>query len=102
MKIALNPNEMVVKAGDSSFMNNGHPVRGKLIITTQRIFFKPQSNGREYSELVIDPEDIRDVMTFNERLLFPNGLNIVTKNGTQNKFLVRKRNSWSEQIARMF
>jgi hypothetical protein len=102
MKIALNPNEMVVKAGDSSYMANGDSIRGKLILTTQRIYFKPEPNGVEHSDLEIQPGEIKDVMFFNEKILFPCGLNIVTKNGQQNKFLVKKRNSWSEIIVKMF
>ncbi len=101
MKIPLNPNEMVVKAGDSSYMTNGNSIPGKLILTTQRIYFKPESNGSQHEDLEIYPGDIRDVMFFNERFLFPSGLNIVTKNGIQNKFLVKKRNSWSEMIVKM-
>lgn len=101
MKISLNPNEMVVKAGDSSYMSNGHSIKGKLILTTQRIYFKPESNGTVHSDLEIYPREIQDIMFFNEKILFPSGLNIVTKNGTQNMFLVKKRNIWSEMIARM-
>jgi hypothetical protein len=102
MKITLNPNEMVVKAGDSSYMANGDSIRGKLILTTQRIYFKPEPNGVEHKDLEIQPGEIQDVMFFNEKILFPSGLNIVTKNGQQNKFLVKKRNSWSEIIVKMF
>lgn len=102
MKIALNPNEMVVKAGDSSYLENGSSVRGKLILTTQRIYFKPESNGKSYPDLEIQPAQIADVMFFNEKLFFPSGLNIVMKGGAQNKFLVKKRNSWSEMIVKMF
>lgn len=102
MKIALNPNEVVVKAGDSSFMDNGSTVKGKLILTNQRIYFKPALNGTAHDDMEINPAEIEDVMFFNEKFLFPTGLNIVTKNGIQNKFLVKKRNDWSEMIVKMF
>lgn len=101
MKIEMNPNEMVVKAADSSYMNHEDKVKGKLILTTQRICFSPETNGNPSKHLEIYPTEIEDVMLFNEKVLFPNGLNIVTKNGIQNKFLVKKRGSWSELIARM-
>lgn len=93
---------MVVKAGDSSYMENGSSIKGKLILTTQRIYFKPESNGTSHFDLEINPSEIEDVMFFNEKILFPSGLNIVTKGGNQNKFLVKKRNSWSEMIVKMF
>ena len=97
----MNPNEMVVKAGDSSYMTNGSSIKGKLILTTQRIYFNPASNGNPIKHLEIYPAEIEDVLFFNEKLLFPAGLNIITKGGTPNKFLVKKRNTWSEMIVKM-
>lgn len=101
MKIELNPNEMVVKAGDSRYMNNGDTIKGKLILTTQRVYFKPEVNGNPSSHIEIYPKEIEDVMFFNEKFLMPQGLNIVTKNGDQNKFLIKKRNDWSKMIVQM-
>ena len=102
MKIEMNPNEMVVKASDSSLMTNGNSIKGKLILTTQRIYFNPETNGNPGKHVEIYPGEIEDVMFFNEKLLFPSGLNIVTKGGNANKFLVKKRNTWSEMIVKMF
>ena len=93
---------MVVKAGDGNHMENGNSVKGKLILTTQRIYFKPATNGSPHDDLEINPTEIEDVMFFNEKLLFPSGLNIITKGGIANKFLVKKRTSWSEMIVKMF
>jgi len=101
MKIEMNPNEMVVKAGDSSYLSNGSSIKGKLILTTQRIFFNPEPNGNRNKHMEIYPNDIEDVLFFNEKLLFPSGLNIITKSGTHNKFLIKKRNRWSEMIVKM-
>lgn len=101
MKIEMNPNEMVVKAADSSYMNNGGETKGKLILTTQRIYFSPATNGSPEKHVEIYPTDIEDVMFFNEKILFPSGLNIVTTGGNQNKFLIKKRATWSQMIAKM-
>jgi len=101
MKIDMNPNEMVVKAADSCYMSNGSSIKGKLILTTQRIYFNPEANGNPNMHADIYPAEIEDVLFFNEKLLFSGGLNIITKGGTQNKFLVRKRNTWSEMIVKM-
>lgn len=101
MKIEMNPNEMIVRAADSSYMNSQSQVKGKLILTTQRIYFSPVVNGTSHDPLEIYPSDIKDVMLFNEKIMFSNGLNIITKDGVQNKFLVKKRSTWSEMIARM-
>ena len=102
MKIQMNPNEMVVKAADSNFLTNGSSIKGKLILTTQRIYFKPEINGDAEKHLEIYPDKIKEVMFFKDKILFPSGLNIITKDGIDNKFTVKKRSEWSEMIARMF
>jgi hypothetical protein len=101
MKIEMNPNEMVIRAGDCNHVSGGDSVKGKLILTNQRIYFKPETNGKSHSEIEIWPDEIKDVMLYKNRLFFANGLNIVTKNGSENKFLVKNRTGWSELIARM-
>ncbi len=101
MKIDMNPNEMVIKASDSGHVSNGNAIQGKLILTNQRLYFKPETNGQNHPNVEIWPDDIKDVMFFNNRFLFSNGLNIITKDGTENKFLVKNRSDWSKMIARM-
>ena len=101
MKIEMNPNEMVIKASDSSQVLNGSSIKGKLILTNQRLYFKASENGKRYNDVEIMPDDIKEVMLFNNRILFSTGLNIVTSNGIENKFLVKNRNDWSEMIVRM-
>jgi len=101
MKITMNPNEMVVKASDSSFLSNGNTIKGKLILTTQRIYFKPETNGKEYNDIEIYPNNIKEVMFFKNRPIMPTGLSIVTKDGVENKFLVSKRSSWNAEIVKM-
>jgi hypothetical protein len=101
MKINMNPNEMVIRAGDSNHVSNGNTTKGKLILTNQRLFFKPETNGQIHPDVEIWPEEIKDVMFYNNRILFSNGLNIITKDGNENKFLVKDRSGWSEMIVRM-
>lgn len=101
MKIEMNPNEMVVKAGDGDQLLNGSSIKGKLILTTQRLYFKAAENGQTYEDVEIRPEEIKEVMFFKNKILFSNGLNIVTNDGKENKFLIKNRESWSEMIVRM-
>jgi hypothetical protein len=98
----MNPNEQVVKAGDSTLLFNGSSVKGKLILTTQRIYFKAEPNGVEHEDVEIYPKDIRDVFFFKDRFLFPQGLSIITKDDAENKFLIKKREEWSRMIVKMF
>jgi len=101
MKIEMNPNEMVIKAGDGNQLLNGSSVKGKLILTTQRLYFKAAENGQKYEDVEIWPQEIKEVMFFKNKLLFSNGLNVVTNDGIENKFLIKNRESWSEMIVRM-
>ena len=101
MKIDMNPNEMVIRAGDSQQLINGHSIKGKLILTNQRLYFKAYENGQKFEDKEIWPQEIKEVMLFKNRILFPNGISIVTMDGEENKFLIKNRNSWSEMIVRM-
>ncbi len=40
MTVKLNPNEVVLKAGDTNQVVDNKTVEGKLIVTNQRIYFK--------------------------------------------------------------
>jgi hypothetical protein len=97
----MNPNEVVLQASDGTYVQNGSTIKGKLILTTQRIYFKAAKNGDSSSDREIYPDQIEDVLFFNEKLLFPNGLMVVTRDGKENRFLVKKRKSWSEKIVKM-
>lgn len=97
----MNPNEQVVKAADSTMFFENNPVKGKLILTTQRVCFKPEANSKPHNDFEIYPADIADVMLYNERLLFSRGLTIINKSGNQSKFLVKNRESWSKMIVGM-
>ncbi|MBN3035770.1 MAG: hypothetical protein JW861_09295 [Bacteroidales bacterium] len=101
MKIDFYPNEMVIKAGKSEQMINGSRVNGKLILTNQRLYFVPVSDNEHHYRLEIMPDEIREVMLFNNRLLFPSGLNIITREGKELRFLVKDRSDWNAMIARM-
>jgi len=101
MKIEMNANEMVVKAGDGNQLLNGSSIKGKLILTNQRLYFKASENGQNHEDVEIWPKDIKEVMFFKNKFLFSNGLNVITGDGIENKFLIKDRNSWSEMIVRM-
>lgn len=101
MKIDLKPNELVVKAGDSLFLN-GKDVKGKLIVTNQRLYFEAINQEDKHYNQEIQPATIREVLPFNSFAIIPNGLNIVTKEGEELKFKVKKRKSWEVLINKMY
>ena len=101
MKIDLKPNELVVKAGDTFFLN-GKDVKGKLIVTNQRLYFEAIEQGDKSYNQEIQPSTIREVLPFKTGFLQSNGLNIITKNGEELKFKVKDRKSWELLINKMY
>lgn len=101
MKIDLKPNELVVKAGDSLFLN-AKDVKGKLIVTNQRLYFEAIQEGDKHYNQEIQPANIQEVLPFNSYSIIPNGLNIVTKNGEELRFKVKKRKTWEVLINKMY
>ncbi len=101
MKIDLKPNELVVKAGDSLFLN-GKDVKGKLIVTNQRLYFEAISHEDKNYNREIQPSSIREVLPFSTSIFSSNGLNIITKEGEELKFKVKGRKSWELLINKMY
>jgi hypothetical protein len=100
MKVDLKPNEVVVKASDTQHLNEEEKVNGKLILTNQRVYFK--SPEQENYDMEILPTDIEEVIYFKTNMISSNGLNIVTKEGSQLKFKIKKRDSWGKAINQMY
>jgi len=100
MKVDLKANEVVVKAGDSQHLNGNGNINGKLILTNQRVYFKSPQDSNYNMEIM--PSDIEEVIYFNTGMFSSNGLNIVTKEGSQLKFKIRKRDSWGKAINQMY
>jgi len=100
MKIDLKPNEVVVKASDSQHLNSNESVGGKLILTNQRVYFKSEERNEYNMEIM--PKEIEEIIYFKTNILSPNGLNIVTKEGKQLKFKIKKRDSWGKAINQMY
>ena len=96
MKIDLKPNEQVVKARDGKFLN-GSVVKGKLILTNQRIYFKPAVEDSKY-DFEITPAEIREVIPFKTGLFSNKGLNIVTRSGKEMSFEIQERDEWCKLI----
>lgn len=102
MVVDLKANEIVTKAGDAQFYAPEAEVKGKLILTNQRIYFKSNDKNHPEYNMEILPSEIRDLLYFKTKFFFQNGLNLVTKNGLQLRFVVKNRDSWSQMINKMY
>ena len=102
MVVDLKANELVLKAGDSNYFAEDNNVDGKLILTNQRVYFKTKEENNNNYNLEILPSDIQEILFFNTLKIFPNGLNIILKEGKQLKFKIGKRNSWGKALNRIY
>ncbi len=71
MTVKLNPNEVVIKAGDTNQVVGNDTIEGKLIVTNQRIYFKTLKEETEKFNLEIMFENILEVIYFNRGLSSP-------------------------------
>ena len=102
MVVSLKANEQVIRAGDSTYYINSDRIDGKLILTNQRIYFKPSNGHAETFNLEIMPDEIKEVIFCKIGRIFSNGLNVVKKDGEEFLFKVKKRNEMGEMINRMY
>ena len=76
--------------------------QGKLILTNQRIYFLTKTAEEVEFNKEILPTDIEEIMFFNSLKILPNGLSIITKEGQDLRFQVKKRNEWGEMINKIY
>jgi hypothetical protein len=102
MVVDLKADEVVTKAGDVRFFAPEAQVKGKLILTNQRLYFKTLEETYLDYNMEILPTDIRELAYFKTKVFFQNGLSLVTRNGLHLKFLVKNRDAWSLMINRLY
>ncbi|HVN59328.1 MAG TPA: hypothetical protein VMT63_13590 [Bacteroidales bacterium] len=103
MTVKLNPNEIVLNAGDTSRVVDGKTLEGKLIVTNQRVYFKTLDSHLDGSNLEIMFENILEVIYYSKGLLFAiKGLNVVTRDGRSYSFFLKKRDEIGRLINSMY
>jgi len=102
MTVKLNPNEVVIKAGDTNQVVGNDTIEGKLIVTNQRIYFKTLKEETERFNLEIMFENILEVIYFNRGIFSVKGLNVITRDGRCLSFPLRKRDEFGQLINKMY
>ncbi len=102
MVVDLKANELVLKAGDSNLSFDDRLIDGKLILTNQRVYFKPNDENHSMFNLEILPSQIKEIIYFNTMRIIPNGLNIILKEGKELRFKLGNRNSWGLALNRIY
>jgi hypothetical protein len=103
MTVNLNPNEVVLKAGDTNQVVDSNTIEGKLIVTNQRIYFKTLNEETAKFNLEILFDNILEVIFYSKGLLFGvKGLNVVTRDGKSHSFPLKKRDEIGQLINKMY
>lgn len=102
MTVKLNPNEVVLKAGDTNQVVENKTVEGKLIVTNQRIYFKTLKEDLQKFNLEILFENILEVVFYKNGLFAPKGINVVTRDGKNHAFPLKNRDEIGQLINRMY
>jgi len=102
MTLELSPNEVVLKAADSLFIQNTEKIPGKLVLTNQRIYFKSKMNKSIDFDKELIFNQIKEVLYFKSGFFTPRGLTLVTRDGKEWKFTMKKRDEWAQEINKMY
>lgn len=102
MTVKLNPNEVVIKAGDTNQVVGNDTIEGKLIVTNQRIYFKTLKEETERFNLEILFDNILEIIYFNRGLFSVKGLNVITRDGRCLSFPLKKRDEFGQLINSMY
>ena len=103
MTVKLNANEVVLKAGDTNQLVDNNIINGKLIVTNQRIYFKTITEEADKFNFEILFDNIREVIYYSKGLLFRvKGLVVVTSDGRQHSFPLKKRDEIGQLINKMY
>lgn len=102
MTVKLNPNEVVLKAGDTNQVIDSKTIEGKLIVTNQRIYFKTLKEEFSGFNLEVLFENILEVIFYQKGFLAPKGINVVTRDGKSLIFPLKKRDEIGQLINRMY
>ncbi len=102
MTVKLYPNEVVLKAGDTSHEVDNSTIAGKLIVTNQRLYFKSLQAESERFNLEILFENILEVIFYSRGLFAIKGINVVTRDGKSHCFPLRERDEIGRLINKMY
>ena len=102
MTVKLNPNEVVIKAGDTNQVIDNSTIDGKLIVTNQRIYFKTVRADHERHNFEIMFDNILEVIYFGRGFFSVQGIRVVTRDGNNHSFPLKKRDEFGQLINSMY
>ncbi|TCC86470.1 hypothetical protein EZ428_23680 [Pedobacter frigiditerrae] len=99
---SINSNgEEIILSGRANHFKGAEAVGGKLYLFKGRLEFKSHGFNIQNHEQCIDIASITGVTLYNSLGIIPNGLQITTKDGKVEKFVINGRKHWKEEIEKL-
>jgi hypothetical protein len=92
--------ERLLHDGPANHFLNGEGVGGWLFLTKERLLFRSHQFNVQRHELSVLLKDIAEVQPVRTARIFPNGLRLVTRSGSEERFVVREHGTWRDEIVR--
>ena len=102
MTINLKPNEVVLNAGDTNQVIDNLKIDGKLIVTNQRIYFRALREELASFNLEILFDNILEVIFYQKGVFALKGITVVTRDGKDHSFPLKKRDEIGSLINKMY
>ena len=95
----------VLKSGAANMQRGFESVGGKLTLTDQELVFTSHRLNVQTGTSVIPLSEVVNVQpvwtkVFNLVPLVPNSLAVTTRDGTEHRFVLNRRQTWRDEIAR--
>lgn len=97
-KLSIQWHEPILQESMANHLKGLEAVGGGLYLTNRRLIFKSHPLNFQNHEISIPLSNIIEVQPCKTYGIFPNGLQILTRNGRTEHFLMAERGVWIERI----
>lgn len=92
--------EELLHDGPANHLLNRESVGGWLFLTKKRLLFRSHPINVQRHELSVPLAEIAEVQPVRTAGVIPNGLRVLTRSGTDDRFVVEARRKWCDEILR--
>jgi hypothetical protein len=97
--IELPQGEIVEYQGSANHFLNREARGGRLYVTHRALIFQPHRMNIQKAPIVISRSEIADAFKCRTLGIVPNGIAVLQRSGTKDKFVVSRRDEWIRRIA---
>jgi hypothetical protein len=94
----LNADENLVKEGGANHFLNHESVGGWIYLTDKRFYFKSHDQNIQNHEFIVPLAEIESVERKNNLGIIPNGMKLILKDQTTERFVINGAGDWVKAI----